>query len=161
MSKHTVMKANPYYFNCLGSLSKGEGVLLRQHEFPNDYDSSTDKFTGADHDRLFQWDYDHSRDACKNAFNTGEMYIQQFALTSSPASIMSFLKDILKADPSIEWTGFRILGTVNRSNGYPVFSLALFSNQSGCITYSNDSAPNVNQDENNVKMSIYGEYEYF
>lgn len=58
---------------------------------------------------------------------------------------MSFVKDILKADPEVDWTGFRITGTVNRSSGYTVFTIEVFAKHPDSSTkvYSNSTAPNV------------------
>ena len=54
-------------------------------------------------------------------------------------------RSLLKADSEVKWSGFRVLGTVNPSNGYVVWSLGLFAKRRGSKTkvYSGERAPNV------------------
>ena len=54
-----------------------------------------------------------------------------------------------------EWSGVRVTGSVNRSNGYPVFCIELFAKHPDSDTkvYSGQAAPNV------LKGSRYGEEE--
>ncbi len=130
----------------LSSLGNAEYMLLRQENFPLDYDEALgDKRASADHDRLLMWDHDHFRGVCKKHLNTGELGIGHWIRNASVPECLAFVKDALKADTKIEWTGFRVTGTVNRSNGYPVYTLELFhkGEKSETEVYSDEFAPNV------------------
>lgn len=133
---HQVLKANPYCSNTLGSLGNAENMLLRQYKFPDEYDIDEDILISAYHDRCFQWDHNHATKACKKAFNNGELRIESWVESANPKDVMDFLIDILKVDTNIKWTGCRVLGTVHRSNGYPIFTLELFCNKSNTETHS-------------------------
>ena len=79
---------------------------------------------------------------------TGELGLAQWAKSAGNERVLALLKDLFKADenhPGVKWTGYRITGTVNRSNGYPVYSLWLFAKNRGSETkvYSGSRAPNV------------------
>lgn len=52
---------------------------------------------------------------------------------------------MLKADKTIAWSGYRVLGTVNRGNGYPVWTLEIFAKgpDSDTEVYTGQVAPNV------------------
>ena len=148
-SVRTVLVATPFKPMEMGSFGKAEYMLLRQHNFPYEYDEAKgDKHTHADSDRLSQWDYRHTAKAYERRRNLrGPGRMAGWALRSSPAEIMAFLIDVLKVAenyPGVKWTGFRILGTVNRSNGYPVYTYELFAKGEGSDTktYSRSNAPN-------------------
>ena len=144
IKKYQVLMAEPFRYNALGSFGNAEYMLLRQHNFPLEY-YSNEKLHQADHDRMLMWDYEGFSRICREYFNSGELGIESFAQKASVEKIMSFLKDAFKADPLITWTGFRIMGTVNRSNGYPVFTLELFAKnpESDTKVYSGSSGANV------------------
>jgi hypothetical protein len=139
-----VMKAEPFSFGELGSLGRANGMLIRQYQFPLQYES-LDVLTSADHDRCRHWDHRHTERCFKEHTGTGDMGLAGWAGRAEPSKILAFVKDILKADPKTVWTGFRILGTINRSNGYPVWTLQLFAKHPHSITkvFSNSDAPNV------------------
>jgi len=141
---HTVTLAEPYRFGAMGSLGDASHMFLAQYKFPYQYESR-DKMLAADHDRCFQWDYAHARAACDNHMHTGELHIGDWVRKQTPERVFAFLKDILKADSLVKWTGWRVCGTVNLANGYPVFSLSLFAKNSHSNTkvYTGDDAPNV------------------
>jgi len=150
-----VMKANPRWSGGLGSLDRGEYLLIRQHQFPDEYHAD-DVMTGADHDRCFQWDYDNARAACTNHMGTGELGMERWVTTATPQAVIAFFQDILQTKEG-GWTGFRLMGTVNRSNGYPVFTMALFRKVNPKTkVYTGEDAPNVNNLEHEHYDSITG-----
>lgn len=129
----SVSPAEPFNYKAIGSFGNANNMLLRQYKFPTQY-TVEDCLEIADHDRLLSWDHDNFRAACDKYVKSGELEIHRFAFTAKPESIMDFLKEALKVkktNPNEIWTGFRITVTTNRSNGYPVFTLALFANNSG------------------------------
>lgn len=148
----TMYLAEPYVEADLGSLGKASGMLIRQHQFPHVYDRQLDKITAADHDRCFMWDYDHARRCFTEHTGTGEMEFARWAQSQTPDKVLAFLRDILKADPSVTWNGFRVLGTINRDSGYAVWTLELFAKhlRSQTQLYSGRSAPNVREPEPEV-----------
>lgn len=142
--KIEVMKANPYEHDNLGSFGRAEYMLLRQFKFPNVYSRDVDQMITADHDRCYTWDYNHARRAFQKHVG-GDMSLGSWVRTAPHKNVMDFLKDILLADSGVKWTGYRVMGTVNRSNGYPVWSLQLFAKvDKDTEVYSGENAPNVN-----------------
>ena len=143
-AKFTVSKAEPSRFGAMGSFGDAAGMYICQYNFPYTY-SVKDKMTGADHDRCFQWDYAHARATCDKYLRTGEMAIERWVQQTDPKTVIEFIREMLKADSLTEWTGFRVRGTVNRSNGYPVYTLELFAKHPDTATevYSGENAPNV------------------
>lgn len=141
---HQVFIAEPYRPHAMGSLGDASGMLICQYQFPLDYDVR-DKIMHADSDRCFQWDYDHARRCFLTYTGTGEVAFESWVKGQHHDKVFAFLKDILKADPNVEWTGYRILGSVHRGNGFPVWSLQLFAKHPDSRTqvYSGSNAPNV------------------
>ncbi len=143
-----VLMATPYQWGELGSFGKAKYMLIRQHEFPHVYNDD-EIMLSADHDRCFDWDYEHTRKCFDRHTGTGERGFAEWVQRSASVNqVMSFLKDVLKAEenhPNVVWTGFRIMGTVNRSNGYTVWTLQLFSKNQKSKTkvYSSPFSPNV------------------
>lgn len=143
-----VSKAQPFEYDQMGSFGNASGMILRQYRFPDTY-TNKEKIETADHDRIVSYfGHEHWGECIQKAKwhmkNSGfERWLQEGA----PDGILSFLVDVLKLDSNIKWTGFRILGTVNRSTGYPVYSLQVFAKdpKSKTKVYSNLNAPNVIQ----------------
>lgn len=132
----------PYSFGKLGSLGSATYMLIRQHDFPDTYEDH-ETLMQADHDRVVYWDHEHASRCFQE--HTGSGHLESWARRASASAILKFLKDLLKADPDIKWTGFRILGSVHRGNGYPVWGLELFAKdpKSKTKVYSGQRAPNV------------------
>ena len=131
----------------MGSLGNASNKLIRQFRFPYEYDED-ETMIQADHDRMLEWDYDHARFAFRLHTGTGELGLAQWAKSAGNEQVLALLKDLFKVDenhPGVKWTGYRITGTVNRSNGYPVYSLWLFAKKrsSGTKVYFDSHAPDV------------------
>lgn len=132
----------------MGSFGKASYMLIRQHQFPNIYNPKLDKMAGWDHDRIMQQQYAHGTRCFNEHTGTGDLGFEGWVKSADPTRVIAFLRDILKADPAVEWTGFRILGTVNRGNGYPVWTLQLFARhpRSNTEVFDGQDAPNVARD---------------
>lgn len=131
----------------MGSFGSARNKLIRQFRFPFQYEDA-EKLIQADHDRMFEWDYAHARATFQHHMKTGELGLPGWARRATNEQVLALLKDLFKVDedcPGAKWTGYRITGTVNRSNGYPVYSLWLFAKRRGSKTkvYSGDRAPNT------------------
>lgn len=142
--KKTVLIAEPYRFGALASLGDAAYMLLRQFRFPHEYDTR-DTIVTADSDRCFQADYSHAHKCFQEHLHTGEMGLEHWLHTASAKKVIAFLKDILKADTKVEWTGYRVLGTVHRGNGRRVYTVQLFAKhpESDTEVYTGPNAPNV------------------
>lgn len=140
-----VYPAKPYVSCCLGSLDRTAHMYLRQFQFPNVYDGKLDNKIMADSDRTFLWDHQHARRCFQQHTGTGELGFERWILSTTDKAAMEFLKDILKADESVEWTGYRVTGSVHQGNGYPVWTLELFAKhpESETQVYTGENAPNV------------------
>ena len=119
-------------------------MLLRQENFPHTYENK-DIVLMVDHDRLL----DHNSRRVSTCFQKhtgiGECGLEDWIRRASTEACINFLKDVLEADASRNWTGFRVLGSVHRGNGYPVWTLCLFAKhpESKTEVYSGQDAPNV------------------
>lgn len=146
-----VYPAEPYRYDAMSSLGNAAGMLIRQWNFPHEYDETKDLLDSMDHDRCVQQDYEHAMGTCKKHTGTGDMGIGYWVQDASPKKVIAFFVEMMKCDPEVKWTGFRLLGWVNRSNGFPVFHMSLFANRSKVEVYSDASAPNV------LSRSRYGD----
>lgn len=144
----TVLPANRYRAGELNSLGTASNMLIRQYRFPNTY-SEKDYLINEYSDRLLDAKFEHTRECFKKYTGTGEDGLGNWALTAPCREIKQFLIEVLKASANVKWTGFRILGTVNRSNGQLVWSLELFSRNPETKTkvYSGATGPNVRSSE--------------
>ena len=140
-----VYEAEAYRYGAMGSLGDASYMLLSQYQFPDEYDSDRDKLTGWDHDRIMQQQYEHGTRCFEQHTGTGELGLEGWLKRAEPEKVLAFLRDILKADPTINWTGYRILGSVHRGNGYPVYTLQLFAKhpESVTVVYNTENAPNL------------------
>lgn len=142
MKKNIVMPAQPYRMGALGSHGNANYMLLRQFQFPSEYYEHEQIIT-MDSDRAYQWDYANFIESYRE-FNFTETYFESSIRSMDEDQIISFLKKIMKADPKVKWTGFRIMGTVS-GNGHSIFTWQLFAKDPKVDTpvYSGDEAPNV------------------
>lgn len=142
---HTVYQAEAYRSNAMGSFGDASYMLIRQHQFPYDYDPDKDKMIGRDHDRIMQQQFEHGIRCFQKHIGTGDMGLESWLQRATPEQVLDFLKDILNADASVEWTGFRILGSVHRGNGYPVWTLELFAKHPETSTkvFNTENATNL------------------
>lgn len=146
----------------MGSLGRATNKLIHQFRFPLQYEND-ETMIQADHDRMLEWDYEHTRNAFKQHMNTGELGLANWTTGTEPKLVIALFEDLFKVDqnhPGVKWTGFRITGTVNISSGYPVYSLWLFAKRRGSETevYSGANAPNVqgyHTPLDNLKWSPY------
>lgn len=140
------MKArSPYRLFNMGSLDKADHMLLRQYKFPYEYDETRDHHICEYHDRLLENVVDFSKITLTHT-GSGDMGIGDWARAASPKRVIQYFIEAMNADRSINWTGFRVTGTVNRSDGKRVYSLELFAKhpKSKTAVYTGDGlAPNV------------------
>lgn len=152
-----VYGAEPYRWNEMGSFGDASGMLLRQSKFPDSYDENKDILHNVDHDRLISSDYDHWGKCVKERKQIIDGSLERWFMNGKAKDILDFLINVMKADPTVGWTGFRILGTVNRSNGYPVYTLEIFAKGKNSKTkvYSGDNAPNVRRPQKPIYFPLY------
>ena len=110
----------------LGSLGNAKNRLIRQVKFPDTYDER-DSIIGWDHDRIQMNDWDHFRRVCQEHLGKpGHGSLSSWPKHVPVTKLMAFCADALKAgdEATFEdgttgpWTGCRIMGTVDRSNGH-------------------------------------------
>ena len=147
--KLKVYLAEAYRYGAMGSLGNATYMLLRQWNFPNEYEQGKDIHVAADSDRLVSWNYKRTQECFEKHTLTRELGFEQWLEKASEEQVMSFLKDFLEADTKVQWTGFRVLGTVHRGNGYPVYTMELFAKHPSTKTevYTGREAPNVKAPE--------------
>lgn len=140
-----VYPAQRYQYGQLRSLGTAAYMLIRQFQFPNEYDDKLDQRIEADSDRCLMIDYENTSRCFNEHTGAGGGGLESWLQTAKDADVIVFLTDILKADKTINWTGYRVLGTVDRSNGYVVWSFELFAKhpESATEVYTGCKAPNV------------------
>lgn len=141
--KIKVILAEPYNFGAMHSLGNADNMLLRQFNFPYEYDER-DTMIGTYHDRIQQQEFEHYQE-CFGRHIPADSSFERWLRNTSNTHVLSFLKDMLKADPAVNWTGYRVTGSVDRGNGYPIYYFSLFAKHPETDTkvYSDFIAPNV------------------
>ncbi len=144
MNMERVCTAEAYRIGAMGAVGRASSMLVRQNAFPNEYDPKLDKLVLVSHDRIRDREPEHCR-RCFDQHAGGELQFEWWTRDSDPQKIFAFLKDIMKADPKIAWTGFRILGTVNERNGHDVWELQLFAKhpKSKTVVYDTHNVPGL------------------
>jgi hypothetical protein len=144
----------------MGSLGSASYKLLRQHNFPHEYDREKDELIGWDHDRIMDHiGYGRFQNIVKRYDPAKQYCVNSAASRMHYDDVMKMLAELLEVPTHKGWTGFRIMGTVNRSNGYPVYTIELFKNNTGVKTYTGSNAPNVKgfSAKGSRRMGILGE----
>ena len=141
----TVLVAQAPFSEDLGSFGRAQYMLIRQCDFPHTYEVD-EAHLSADSDRLSTWDYEYTRACFQRHTGRGEMALAEWVRKTSATKLLAFCTDILKAHPrGTPWTGCRVPGTVNVSNGFVVWTIEAFAKRPGSRTrvYSGDTAPNI------------------
>jgi hypothetical protein len=134
-----VFSAEPYRLKALAPTGNARYMLLRQYEFPQKYVPGLDEHLGTDEDLLTR---DHAKQCFFHHLGTGRGNLSDWLRIATDEQVIALLKDLLQADPTISWTGFRIMGTVNRqSNGSVVYTLELFAKHEKSSTITSSSNP--------------------
>jgi hypothetical protein len=136
----------------MGSLGDAQYRLFVQRNFPAEYERDMDLMVCADHDRMQSWDYDRFKEFLKrvNDVQLTSSLGHCFASMGEETALEILKFGLLPNEKEYQdriWTGYRVMGTVNRSNGYPVWSFSIFSKHPDTNTkvYSGFNAPNVNK----------------
>jgi hypothetical protein len=145
-----VIIAAPYRSHELGSLGLASNMYIRQFQFPHTY-SEADQYTQIDLDRIFLDPY--TRSVFEKYGVRGERSFPGWVRGAWDKDVLAFLSELVphftNSEPLGQWTGYRVMGTVNPSNGYLVCHLELFSkhDQSETPVYTGQRAPNVARPE--------------
>ena len=150
-----------YNYGMMGSLGSATYMLIAQKAFPESYDETKDKYWTADSDRILMWDYDHFCKIDEKYRKADGIWMGEelFFTSSDEKTIMEYLSEMAtvgnESNEKVKWTGFRVLGTVNRSNGFPIWSLSLFCKGKGSETKVHNYPPNL-QIQNKRFIGILG-----
>jgi hypothetical protein len=146
-----MLAAGAYFPGCLDLAHEVNQYLVRQFNFPDEF-AERDREAAADHDRLMSRggaEYERVMACFERHTGARDQAFADWARDPqrTDKEVFAFMKDILGADPTFAWTGYRIQGGVNRSNGARVWTLQLFAKnpQSRTRVYSGEDAPNVFQ----------------
>jgi hypothetical protein len=145
-----VYPAESYRPMQLGSLGNASYMLLAQFNFPATYEEN-EQLWSRDSDRLQEAHSNHvagclRRFGCgfESFYSTLTTGFEGWILKQSPEDLRDFVTDILHAAGSADWTGYRIMGTVN-DRGHAIYSFQLFARDPNGNTqvYTGEPAPNV------------------
>lgn len=139
-----VLIAEPYRPGQMGAKGRANGMLIRQDKFPLSFIEGMDILKSWDSDRCYTNDLDHTV-GCFVQYAHGEENFEAWAQVAPHDDVLRFVRDITKADRQVAWTGFRILGTVDRTTDHPVWTFQLFARHenAGFMVYSGPGSPNV------------------
>lgn len=138
--------AEPYDAFKMGSDGSASCMYIRQSKFPHMYNTAEGDKTFTEYDdSLLRGDYAYNKSVMEEYYPRMKHDKTDWFRKEKISILMEFCEKILKADASIRWTGFRILGGVNKGNGYPYHIYQLFSKGENSTTkvYSGENAPNV------------------
>ena len=139
-----VFTARKFQPNQMFSLGNASYMIIRQYNFPNTYEDNENHMT-RDSDRVFQQKYEHAMECVKkHTRSSGNLYLDSWLEKAKDTEVIEFIKEFLNADQNVQWTGFRILGSVG-GNGSNIYTLELFAKSPDSTTevYSGREAPNV------------------
>jgi hypothetical protein len=136
-----VYPAEPYRAGALHSLGRASYMLMRQFKFPH---------TFREDEQLISTYSDRIDDAKlrtvlhRHAGSYDDLRLENWFRTATHGRIQELLKELLEADLSTTWTGYRVTGSV-AGNGHTVWYFELFSRrpESHTAIYTNELSPNV------------------
>ena len=141
----TVQSAEKHDMSRRGSTGNASYMLICQYQFPHTY---------ADNDILIHIDDDHLENHDRKRFEDclekwigcrGSGGLGDAIREMSPQEALAFLVELLDEDPEVQYTGYRVLVTTHRAQGYPVWSLEIFSKHPDSRTqvYDTENAPHL------------------
>ncbi len=142
MGIRTVLSADPPQASLLNSRSIVENALIRQYQFPHQC-TGLDTLVCGFHDRLLFRDSGRTRACFMRHTHRDCEFFECWVREASDQEILAFIAEVL--DQSGEWTGYRILGSVE--SGKVVWMLELFRKHPQSMTqvFTGPTAPNVLQ----------------
>jgi hypothetical protein len=158
MKNRELQKAEPFDLSRIHSLGDASRMLVRQYNFPHIISCDDDKFLVDDSDRLearngalTKMCFRKHMDTSTDSFDTHLEWFRH----QNENKIIAFLINILEADESIQWTGFRVTATIN-ARGWTIWGMQLFAKhpKSDTTVYSGEVAPNVLPDRRYPKLNF-------
>ena len=151
MKKGRVEIASKYHVNTLIN-----NVLVQQFNFPFTYEADLDVLIGEDNDTLLKIKPKRTARCFLQHTEYDEKFLRKWLKDCSNEKVIDFIKDLIEADSEIEWTGYRILATINPSKGNTYWRFELFSKHpnSSTAVYTGELAPNVLQNKNEEKIIL-------
>ena len=146
MALTKVYLAEPYRPGAMNSeQDQATHMLIRQFRFPYEYMSGVDQLIGGCHDKLLEKKPGFTVKCFEMHTGMQPENLDVWIRKAHDARIFAFLKNVMKADPKVSWTGYRVLGIVHRYNGSPIWLLELFakSPETNTEVFSGHNAPNV------------------
>lgn len=123
----TVYLAEAPRSGALGSRGNASCMLVTQHQFPHDFDENLDLLIARSHDRIRDQDLCRFEQCLQRHIGQrGELGLEHWFSRASTDKVFAFLVDMLEDEGNTQWTGYRVLGSVNGS-GHAVYTLTLFA----------------------------------
>lgn len=133
-----VIEPEPYKFGAMSSSGRAHLMLLRQYQFPAGMYDDQERMVFADHDRILSNRHEEASRFFKRHMRGPRLEFGDWLRRAQDEQVMALLKDLLEnylaIIPSVEWTGYRVLGSVHAAGGYPVYTLQLFAKLPGSST---------------------------
>lgn len=140
--KNCVYPAEPYRENALGSYGNARSMLINQENFPDTF-LDNDIILKGWSDR-FDWNHWlHCLSKYPEISAIQDHALVSWLQESDPGIIKQFLIELLDADESIAWVGFRITATEDNGHTRWFFELFFKHPRSDISLYSGFNAPNI------------------
>ncbi len=122
-------------------------MLVRQFQFPDVYNENLDVMISHDHLDCLEKDLRHVRDCFIKYTGRAELGLSEWLTFATDINVLQFLIELLKADQSFTWTGYRITGTSKPDSWCLIWNFQLFAvhQDSKTEVYNNAQAPNVRE----------------
>ncbi len=115
-----VVPDTPYRLFALGSTQTTQLMRIFRYQFPDEYDHEKDVMISKDHDHL-PW----AEECIQRHTGRGSLVLHSWSCPTD--QMFAFLVDILRVDPKVKWTGFRVLGGKNLASGWTIWTFELFA----------------------------------
>lgn len=137
--------AEPHDFSRLGSRGDANHMLLRQFQFPLDYEDDEGRASRYS-DRAMDHDLDQWRSILmQHTGEDGDRHLTDWVRNerNNDAQLMALFADIIGVEKH-GWTGYRVTVTIG-DNGQDILFFELFAKREGSTTevYSGENAPNI------------------
>jgi len=144
MRPRRVVVAQAYDQYQLRALGSAVNMYVRQFQFPYEYDER-DAWLAADIDRLSVLDRRRVMACIERQTGNVDATLADWVRRAYDNKIMYFLTELLQADAGVAWTGYRVLGTVQRVTRRLAWTVELFAKhpESATRVYTGPDAPNV------------------
>ncbi len=139
-----VEEAQSYHPGGMDAVERAKNMLFSQWMFPLSFDPNLDLLVSKTHAEVLQQSRTHALEVMRKYQGMDGPGIGLWAQRTDTFKVLSFVKEMLKANPDVLWTGYRILGSTGEGVArLPHWTLQLFAKhpESDTEVYCKHNAP--------------------